>query len=52
MPHPITQLAHVASCGWWRGDGDGGGGSIWEHSFTNHNLPHGRVVDKVVDRVE
>ena len=29
----VPQLAHVASCGWWRGDG----GSMRGHLSTNHN---------------
>jgi len=44
VSHPITQLcpqlAHVASCGWWKGDG----GSMCHAP----NSPHGQVVDKIV----
>ena len=40
----VPRLAHVASSGWWRGDG----GSMWRHPSTNHNSPHGRVVPQVV----
>ena len=36
----VPQLAHVASCGWCRGDD----GSMWRHLSTNHKSPHGRVV--------
>ena len=40
----MPQLTHVASCDWWKGDG----GSMWGHSSTNHNSPHGRVVTFIV----
>ena len=40
----VPQLAHVASCGWWTGDGE----SMWGHSSTNYNSPHGRVMAYVV----
>ena len=36
----MSQLVHVASCNWWRGDGR----SMWGHPSTNHNSPHERVV--------
>ena len=31
-----SQLAHVASCDWWRGDGG-------NTPFTNHNSPHSKL---------
>lgn len=37
----VPQLAHVASCDWWMGDG-------WRHRSTNHNTPYGRIVVQVV----
>ena len=40
----VPQLTHVASCGWWRGDGR----SMWGHPSTNYNSPHERVVAQVV----
>ena len=44
MAQQMSQLAHVASCGWLKG----GGGSMWGHPSINHNSPHGRVVAFVV----
>ena len=43
----VSQLIHVVSCGWWRGNG----GSMWGHPSTNHNLPHKRVVAQIVPQV-
>jgi len=36
----VPQLAHVVSCGWWRGV------PTWtyHHPFINHNSLHGWVV--------
>ena len=48
VPHKVTQhwpqLAHVASCGWWKGVH----GPMWGHPSTNHNMSHGRIVANVV----
>ena len=48
VPHPKSQLclqlAHVMSCGWWRGDV----GSMWRHPSTNHKSLMWLVVEKVV----
>lgn len=41
VPQLVPQLAHVASCDWWRGDGR-------RHCSTNHNTPYGRIVVQVV----